>query len=48
VGRLYGVRALPVTFLVNREGVITHQVFGARNWGEAEARSGIRKLLQVH
>ncbi len=48
VGRLYGVRSLPVTFLVNREGVITHQVFGARNWGDTEARSGIRKLLQVH
>ena len=47
VGHLFGVRALPVTFLVNREGVITHQVFGARDWGDSEARSGIRKLLQT-
>lgn len=47
VGRLYGVRTLPVTFLVNREGVITHQVFGARDWEDPEARSGIRKLLQT-
>jgi peroxiredoxin len=47
VGRLYGVRTLPVTFLVNREGVITHQVFGARDWEDPEARSGIRKLLQA-
>jgi peroxiredoxin len=46
-GRLFGVRTLPVTFLVNREGVITHQVFGARDWEDSEARSGIRKLLQT-
>ena len=46
VGRLYGVHSLPVTFLVNREGVITHQIFGARDWDDTEARSGIRQLLQ--
>jgi peroxiredoxin len=45
VSRLYGVRSLPLTFLVNREGVITHQIFGARDWGDSEARSGIRQLL---
>ena len=47
VGRLYGVRTLPLTFLIGRDGVITHQIFGARDWGNAEARSGIRKLLQA-
>lgn len=46
VGRQYGVHSLPVTFLVNREGVITHQIFGARDWDDNEARSGIRQLLQ--
>ena len=46
VSRLYGVRSLPLTFLVNREGVITHQIFGARDWGDSEARSGIRQLLR--
>jgi peroxiredoxin len=46
VGRQYGVHSLPVTFLVNREGVITHQIFGARDWDDTEARSGIRQLLQ--
>src|SRR6185436_14144637 len=35
VSRLYGVRSLPLTFLVNREGVITHQIFGAREWGDS-------------
>src|SRR5438094_5312317 len=47
VMRLYGVRTLPVTFLVDRQGVITHQIFGARDWQEPEARDGIRRLLQV-
>jgi peroxiredoxin len=46
VSRRYGVRSLPLTFLVNREGVITHQIFGARDWGESEARNGIRQLLR--
>ncbi len=46
VGRLYGVHSLPMTFLVNREGVITHQIFGARDWDDTEARSGIRQLVQ--
>lgn len=47
VAHLYGVRSLPLTFLVDREGVITHQIFGARNWEDAEARTGIRQLLQI-
>jgi peroxiredoxin len=47
VMRLYGVRTLPVTFLVDREGVITHRIFGARDWQDPEARDGVRRLLQV-
>src|SRR5207245_9425475 len=47
VMRLYGVRTLPVRFLVDREGVITHQIFGARDWQEPEAHDGIRRPLQV-
>jgi peroxiredoxin len=46
VSRLYGVHSLPVTFLVNRDGIISHQIFGARDWNDAEARSGIRDLLR--
>lgn len=46
-GRLYGVRTLPITFLVNRDGVITHKIFGARDWQEPEAREGIQKLLRI-
>ena len=47
VGRMYGVRTLPVTFLVNRDGVITHRIFGARDWQEPEAREGIQRLLRM-
>ncbi len=46
VSRRYGVHSLPVTFLVNRDGIISHQIFGARDWNDAEARSGIRDLLR--
>jgi peroxiredoxin len=46
VSRLYGVHSLPVTFLVSRDGIISHQIFGARDWNDAEARSGIRDLLR--
>ena len=47
VMRLYGVRTLPVTFLVDRQGVITHRIFGARDWEDTEARDGVRRLLQI-
>ncbi len=47
VMRLYGVRTLPVTFLVDRRGMITHQIFGARDWQEPEARNGIQELLRI-
>jgi peroxiredoxin len=47
VMRMYGVRTLPHTFLVDRQGVITHQVFGARDWQDPEARDGIQQLLKI-
>jgi len=27
--------------------VITHQIFGARDWQDTEARDGIRRLLKI-
>ncbi len=47
VMRLYGVRGLPMTFLVDRQGVITHRIFGERDWQQPENRDGIRNLLKV-
>jgi peroxiredoxin len=47
VMRMYGVRTLPHTFLVDRHGVITHQIFGERDWQDPEARDVIQKLLRI-
>ena len=47
VMRLYGVRSLPQTFLIDRRGVITRRVFGALDWQDPEERDGIQKLLRI-
>lgn len=45
VGVAYGARTLPMTFLVDRRGVITHRIFGARDWQSPEGRQLINKLV---
>ncbi len=42
----YGVRTLPMSFLIDRNGTLTQRVFGARDWNSAEARQLIRGLLR--
>ena len=42
----YGVRTLPMSFLIDRNGTLTERVFGARDWDSAEARKLIRGLLR--
>jgi peroxiredoxin len=46
VGLTYGARSLPMTFMVDREGVIRHQIFGARDWGAPEARQLVQMLMK--
>jgi|SRR5688572_5562749 peroxiredoxin len=46
VGLTYGARSLPMTFMVDRQGVIRHQIFGARDWGAAEARQLVQMLMK--
>jgi peroxiredoxin len=46
VGLTYGARTLPMTFMVDREGVIRHQIFGARDWGAPEARQLVQMLMK--
>ncbi len=41
----YGVRTLPMSFVIDRHGTLTHRVFGARDWNSPEARTLIRTLL---
>jgi hypothetical protein len=46
VGLTYGTRTLPMTFLVNRRGIVTHRIFGARDWQSPEAKKLIQSLIQ--
>ena len=46
VGVTYGTRTLPMTFLVDRHGIITHRIFGARDWFSPEAKQMIQALIQ--
>ena len=47
VGVAYGARTLPITFLVDRQGMIRHRIFGARDWESPEARQLIQILLKT-
>ena len=46
VGLSYGARSLPMTFLIDRQGVIRHQVFGARDWEAPEAQQLVQMLMK--
>ena len=46
VGLIYGARSLPMTFLVDRQGVVRHQIFGARDWGASEAQQLMQMLMK--
>ena len=44
VGLTYGARSLPMTFMVDRQGI--HQIFGARDWAAPEAHQLIDMLMK--
>ena len=46
VSGVYGVRTLPMSFLIDRHGILRHQVFGARDWNSSEAKEIIQTLLK--
>jgi peroxiredoxin len=46
VGLTYGARTLPMTFMVDRNGVVRQQIFGARDWGAPEAHQLIQLLMK--
>jgi peroxiredoxin len=43
----YLIQSVPTTVLVDRNGVITHRMVGARNWNSPESRDLIEKLLRA-
>jgi peroxiredoxin len=45
VGVAYGARTLPMTFLLDRDGVITHRIFGSRDWQSPEAHQLVQTLV---
>jgi peroxiredoxin len=46
VGLAYGARTLPMTFMVDRQGIVRQQIFGARDWGAPEAHQLIQMLMK--
>jgi peroxiredoxin len=47
VGLIYGARSLPMTFMVDRQGIVRHQIFGARDWSAPEAQQLIQMLMKL-
>ncbi|MBI3990250.1 MAG: TlpA family protein disulfide reductase [candidate division NC10 bacterium] len=46
VSVLYGAWALPLTYLIDRKGVVVGRAFGPREWAGKEARQLIAQLLK--
>jgi peroxiredoxin len=46
VGFAYGARTIPITFMVDRQGVVRQKIFGARDWDSPEARDLIHALMK--
>ncbi len=41
----YGISGIPTTFVVDKDGVITHKILGPRDWDSPEARELIRRIM---
>lgn len=46
VGLTYGARTIPITFMVDRQGIVRQKIFGARDWDSPEARDMIHALMK--
>jgi peroxiredoxin len=46
IGLIYGARSLPMTFMVDRQGIVRQKVPGARDWGGPDARELIQALMK--
>lgn len=46
VGLTYGARTIPVTFMVDRQGIVRQKIFGARDWASPEAHELIHELMK--
>ncbi len=46
VGRIYGARSIPTTYLIDREGNIFARAVGAKEWDDPKIVSAFRNILQ--
>jgi thiol-disulfide isomerase/thioredoxin len=44
---IYGVRGIPVSFLLSRDGRILWKAIGSRDWDTSDARAYFKKVLQT-
>lgn len=47
VGSEYGVRSIPTTYLIDREGYVVGGALGARDWGSREAFELVDHLIKT-
>ena len=43
----YFIHSVPTSFIIGRDGIVTHELIGARNWNAPEAREMITNLLKA-
>lgn len=43
---VYGARTLPITFMLDRQGIVRQKIFGARDWASPEARELVHELMK--
>lgn len=46
IGLTYGARSLPMSVMIDRQGVVRQKIFGARDWDSPEARELIHRLTK--
>jgi peroxiredoxin len=48
VARLYRVRGLPTSFVVDRDGIVRYREIGSRDWTDAESQFVLDQALRAH
>ena len=48
IARMYGVRMVPTTLLIDREGIILGMIVGERDWSLPEVWPAIKEVFNLH
>ena len=46
VHSIYGVTAIPTTYIVDKQGNVTHKIMGPMDWKDKKSKEMIERLLQ--